>query len=131
MQLYNAALRVQRRFYARSGEFSTFALCCALRTSHEREMEEKRHEELLGRWWVVYRLQLKFRGLLRRRRTRTTVRLQKAALLVQRNFRAFSRWSFTHQLVAKTRAARACQRLHRSRHARRQRAACRIQVRPA
>lgn len=126
--LYNAALRVQRRYYARNGEFSTFALCCALRTSHEREIEEKRHEELLGRWWVTYRLQLKFRGMLRRKRTRARVQLNKAALLVQRNFRAHRRWAFTHELLARTRAAVWCQARHRKRLARRFDAARRIQV---
>eukprot|EP00750_Incisomonas_marina_P027416 INCI6189.1.p1 GENE.INCI6189.1~~INCI6189.1.p1 ORF type:complete len:2493 (-),score=433.79 INCI6189.1:5030-12508(-) len=128
MILYNAALRVQRRYYARNGEFSTFALCCALRTSHEREIEEKRHEELLGRWWVTYRLQLKFRGMLRRKRTRARVQLHNAAILVQRNFRSHRQWAFTHELLARTRAAVWCQARHRKRAAARFDAARRIQV---
>ena len=128
MRLYNAALRLQRQYYARNGEFSSFALCCALRISHEREMEERRHEALLDRWWVTYRLQLKFRGLLRRRLTKTKVRLTNAAIKVQRRVRGHRRLAATRQLLAKIRVATRCQRLLRAKLARRENAATKIQV---
>jgi hypothetical protein len=118
---------VQRKYYSINGEFSAFALCCALRVSHEREMEEKKHQQMLSKWWLTFRLQRSFRGLMRRHATRFRVMLFRAAKVVQKPLRRYLALKHTRVVLARVRAARRCQALVRRRIARRHEAAARIQ----